>query len=87
MKVVLTAPERIRLVVVKVETNQPGLYGWGYLTQRPLTVKTAVEEYRGLSHRQDPANIEDIGTVLFSSYWRNGLLNNAISGGTWPVGH
>lgn len=44
IKVVLTAPNRIRLVVVKVITDQPGLQGWGCatFTQRALVVQTAV---------------------------------------------
>ena len=29
IKTILTAPNRIRLVVVKVETTEPGLVGWG----------------------------------------------------------
>ena len=47
VKVLLTAPDRIRLVAVKVETTEPGLYGWGCstFTQRAYVVQTAIEKY------------------------------------------
>jgi len=47
VRVILTAPAGISLVVVKVETSEPGLYGLGCatFTQRYMAVKAAVEEH------------------------------------------
>jgi mannonate dehydratase len=85
IKTILTAPNRIRLVIVKVETSEPGLVGWGCatFTQRALVVQTAINEYlRPFLIGRNVDEIEDIWQSSYmSSYWRNGpVLFNAMSG-------
>ena len=85
IRTILTAPNRIRLVVVKVETTEPGLVGWGCatFTQRALVVETAIEKYlKPFLVGRDVDEIEDIWQSTYvSSYWRNGpVLFNAMSG-------
>ena len=85
VKTILTAPAGIRLVVVKVQTSEPGLYGLGCatFTQRARAVETAVDKFlKPFLIGKNPLAIEDTWqSVFLSSYWRNGpVLGNALSG-------
>jgi mannonate dehydratase len=85
VQVIATAPGGVRLTVVKIVTDQDGLYGYGCatFTQRADLVNAAVERYLKPFLVGKPADrIEDIWQACYnSSYWRNGpVLNNAISG-------
>lgn len=85
IKAIAVQPGNIELVVVKVETSEPGLYGLGCATfrQRAHAVVTAVDKYLDDFCRDKSVNnIEDMWQMCYqSSYWRNGpVLNNALSG-------
>lgn len=85
VKAILTAPAGSNLIVVKVETSEPGLYGLGCATytQRATVVIPAINTYLNeFCVGKDVDNIEDLWHgVYISSYWRNGpVLNNALSG-------
>ena len=82
---IATAPAGLRLAVVKITTDQDGLYGYGCatFTQRADLVDAAVEKYLRPFLIGKPADrIDDTWQACYnSSYWRNGpVLNNAISG-------
>jgi mannonate dehydratase len=85
VKTILTQPGGDHLVIVKVLTSEPGLYGIGCAThrERPLAVASAINDYlRPFVIGRNPEDIEDIWQSAYvSSYFRSGVtLNNALSG-------
>jgi mannonate dehydratase len=85
ISVIECQPAGVRLTVVKITTDQDGLYGYGCatFTQRADLVKPAVERYlKPFLLGKTTDRIEDVWQSCYdSSYWKNGpVLNNAISG-------
>lgn len=85
IKVIATQPAGSRLIVVKIITSEPGLYGLGCatFTQRAHAVIAALEKHIGpFMLGLDVSRIEEIWRMaMVHGYWRNGpVLNNAISG-------
>ena len=85
VRAVLTAPRGINLVIVKVETSEPEIFGLGCatFTQRHLAVRSAIDDHLApLLLGRDPCRIEDLWqTMHVNGYWRNGpVLNNALAG-------
>ena len=85
LSVINCQPGGVRLTVVKVTTDQAGLYGYGCatFTQRADLVGPAVEKYlKPLLVGRPADRVEDTWQMMYnSSYWRNGpVLNNAMSG-------
>ncbi len=85
VKTILTQPAGSRLVIVKVLTSEPGLYGLGCatFTQRFHAVHAAIEKHlKPFAIGRDVSRIEEFWQMaMVHGYWRNGpVLNNAISG-------
>jgi mannonate dehydratase len=85
IKTILTQPAGARLIIVKVLTSEPGLYGLGCatFTQRFHAVHAALEKHlKPFAIGRDVSRIEEFWQMaMVHGYWRNGpVLNNAISG-------
>ncbi|WP_419947020.1 hypothetical protein [Candidatus Poriferisodalis sp.] len=85
VRAILTQPGTARLVVVKIQTSEPGLHGLGCatFTQRAFAVKTVID--RHLAPFLIGRDVNRIGEIwqmsMVNGYWRNGpVLNNAVSG-------
>lgn len=71
-------------VFVKVETDQPGLIGWGEATLegKPRAVAGCIQDMEPMILGQDPRRIEHCWQILYrSGFWRLGVIGlSALSG-------
>jgi len=84
IKTLVCNAEMRNWVFVRVETDQPGLYGWGEATLEWKTraVVGAVQDLEPLLSGRDPRDIENNLRVMTKhSFWRLGVIGNtAVSG-------
>jgi len=84
VKTLVVNAEMRNWVFVRVETNQPGLYGWGEATLEWKTraVVGAVQDLEPLMIGRDPRDIEQAVRVMVKhSFWRLGVIGNTAMSG------
>ena len=79
-------------IFVKVETDQPGLHGWGEATLewKTRSVVGAIEDIAVLVIGQDPRRIEHLWQTMHRQYfWRGGITDmtaiSAIDQALWDI--
>ncbi len=84
IKPILAAGETRVFCFVKVETDQPGLIGWGEasLETKPRAVAGCIEDMGPMILDQDPRNVEHCWQIMYrSGFWRLGVIGlSALSG-------
>ncbi len=84
IKTLVVNAEMRNWVFVKVETDQPGLWGWGEasLEWKTRAVVGAVEDFAPMVVGEDPTRIEHLYQKLYrQSFWRLSVIGmSAISG-------
>jgi len=92
VKTVVVSAEVRNWVFVKVETNVPGLFGWGEATLEWKThsVVGAVQDCEAMILGEDPTRIEHLYQKLYrQSFWRMGIIGlsaiSAIEQACWDI--
>ncbi len=84
IKPIVVNAEMRNWVFVKVETDQPGLIGWGEasLEWKTRSVVGAVQDFEPMVVGEDPTRIEHLYQKMYrQSFWRTGVIGlSAISG-------
>src|SRR3954453_9362514 len=92
LKTVVVNAEMRNWVFVKVETSEPGLYGWGEasLEWKTRSVVGAVEDLAPMIVGEDPRPIEHLYQKMYrQSFWRVGVIGltaiSAIDQACWDI--
>jgi galactonate dehydratase len=92
IRTVVCNAEMRNWVFVRVETSDPGLYGWGEasLEWKTRSVAGAVEDFVPMLLGEDPTRIEHIYQKLYrQSFWRVGVIGmsaiSAIEQACWDI--
>jgi galactonate dehydratase len=92
VKTVVVNAQMRNWVFVKVETDQPGLWGWGEgsLEWKTRAVVGAVEDFAPMLVGEDPARIEFLYQKMYrQSFWRAGVIGlsaiSAIEQALWDI--
>lgn len=92
IKTVVCNAEMRNWVFVRVETDQPGLYGWGEgsLEWKTRSVVGAIEDFAPMLVGEDPTRIEHLYQKMYrQSFWRVGVIGmsaiSAIEQACWDI--
>jgi galactonate dehydratase len=92
LKTVVVNAQMRNWVFVKVETDVPGLYGWGEgtLEWKTRAVVGCVEDFKPMLLGHDPARVEFLWQMMYRhSFWRLGIIGttaiSAIEQACWDI--